>query len=84
MENGELRVNDEGWIYVKSLQSGFRKKLKLVNNYYAVPLLKGWKVDYFLRKYAEDEGPKVKISRLSFQNLTLAGILKMINGRIFF
>jgi hypothetical protein len=84
METGELRVNDEGWIYVKSIQSGYRKKLKLVNNSYAIPLLKGCKVDFFLRKYAENEGPKVKISGLNFKAVTLAGILKMINGRIFF
>lgn len=49
---GELKVNDEGWIYVKASESGFRKKLKLVNNPFAIPLLKGCKVDYFLRKYA--------------------------------
>lgn len=84
MENGELRVNDEGWIYVKSTQSGFRKKLKMVNSSYAIPLLKGCKVDFFLRKYAENEGPKVKISKLHFRSVTLSGILKMINGRIFF
>ena len=52
MEHGELRVNDEGWIYVKSFKSGFRKKLKIVNNPFAIPLLKGCKVHFFLRKYA--------------------------------
>jgi len=52
LERGELRVNDEGWIYVKSCQSGFRKKLKIVNNPFPLPLLKGCKVEFFLRKYA--------------------------------
>jgi hypothetical protein len=84
LEHGELRVNDEGWIYVKSTDSGFRRKFKLVNTPYAIPLLKGCRVDFFLRKYAENEGPKVKICGLHFRPLKLAGILKVINQRVYF
>ena len=47
-------------------------------------MLKGCKVDFFLRKYAENEGPKVKIAGLHFRPIKLAGILKIINCRVFF
>jgi len=44
IERGVLKVNDEGCIYVKSDESGYRKRLKKINATYAIPLLKGAKV----------------------------------------